>query len=42
MTFPNDERRMWLVNLNKDSKQDILVHRVSETGLHRFVTLIAQ
>ncbi len=42
VAMPNDERNIWLVNLNKDDKQDILIHHPSTTEPHRVMLLIAQ
>ena len=36
-----DEEYTWLVDLNKDGKQDILMHHPSTTWPHRVVMLIA-
>ncbi len=40
--MPNDERNARLVNLNKDNKQDILLHHTSNTGPHWVILLISQ
>ena len=42
VAMPNDERNARLVDLNKDNKQDILIHYPSTTESHRVVLLIAQ
>ena len=54
VAVPNDEEYIWLVDLNKDGKQDILMHhpftrdaggasiRPPGTDLHRLTMLIAQ
>ena len=42
VTLPNDEEYTWLVDLNKDGKQDILMHHPSTNGPQRITTLIAQ
>ena len=42
VTMPNDERNARLVDLNKDNKQDILIHYPSTTEPHRVTLLIAQ
>ena len=34
------EKYTWLVDLNKDGKQDILMHHPSTTGPHRVAMLI--
>ena len=41
VTMPNEEYA-WLVDLNKDSKQDILLHHPSTTEPHRVTVLIAR
>ena len=40
--LPMDERNTRLVNLNKDSKQDILMYHPSTTEPHRVTLLVAQ
>lgn len=42
VAMPNDERNIWLVDLNRDNKQDILIHHPSTTEPHRVMLLIAQ
>ena len=42
VTLPMDERNTRLVDLNKDSKQDILMYHPSITHSHRVTLLIAQ
>ena len=42
VAMPNDERNARLVDLNKDSKQDILIHYPSTTDSHRVALLIAR
>ena len=42
VAMPNDERNARLVALNKDSKQDILIHYPSTTDSHRVALLIAR
>ena len=42
VTLPMDERNTQLVDLNKDSKQDILMYHPSTTDSHRVTLLIAQ
>ena len=42
VTLPMDERNTRLVDLNKDSKQDILMYHPSTTDSHRVTLLIAQ
>ena len=42
VAMPNDERNARLVDLNKDNKQDILIHYPSTTDPHRVVLLIAR
>jgi len=41
VVMPNEEYT-WLVDLNKDGKQDILMHHPSTTELHRVTTLIGR
>ena len=41
VAMPNEEYT-WLVDLNKDGKQDILMHHASTTGPHRVTMLIAR
>ena len=36
------EKYTWLVDLNKDGKQDILMHHPSTTEPHRMTMLIAR
>ena len=40
--MPNDERNARLVDLNKDNKQDLLIHYPSITEPHRVTLLVAQ
>ena len=42
VTLPMDERNTRLVDLNKDSKQDILMYHPSTTDSHRVTLLVAQ
>lgn len=42
IAMPNDERNARLVDLNKDNKQDLLIHYPSTTNPHRVTLLIAQ
>ena len=42
VAMPNDERNARLVDLNKDNKQDLLIHYPSATDPHRVALLIAQ
>ena len=42
VAMPNDERNARLVDLNKDNKQDLLIHYPSTTNPHRVTLLIAQ
>ena len=42
VTLPMDERNTRLVDLNKDSQQDILMYHPSTTDSHRVTLLIAQ
>ncbi len=41
IAMPNDGEYTWLVDLNKDGKQDILMHHPSTTEPHRVTMLIA-
>jgi hypothetical protein len=41
VALPYDERNTWLVDLNKDGKQDLLIHH-APTGPHRLTALIAR
>ena len=42
IAVPNDEEYNWLVDLNKDGKQDLLMHHPSSTRPHRVTMLIAR
>ncbi len=42
VAIPNDEEYTWLVDLNEDGKQDILMHHASTTEPHRVTMLIAR
>ena len=42
IAMPNDERNARLVDLNKDNKQDLLIHYPSTINPHRVALLIAQ
>ena len=42
VAIPNDEEYTWLVNLNKDGRQDLLLHHASTTEPHRVTMLIAR
>jgi hypothetical protein len=39
---PNGEEYTWLVDFNKDSKQDVLMHHASSTEPHRVTILISR
>ena len=40
--MPTDEQYTWLVDLNRDGKQDVLMHYASTTEPHRVTMLIAR
>lgn len=42
VSIPNDEEYTWLVDLNRDGKQDIFMHHPSTTGPHRVTMLVAR
>ena len=42
VTLPGDERNSWLADINRDGKQDILMHHPSTTEPHRVTMLIAR
>ncbi len=42
VAIPNDEEYTWLVDLNKDGRQDLLLHHASTTEPHRVTMLIAR
>ena len=42
VAMPNDERNARLVDLNRDNKEDLLIHYPSTTHPHRVVLLIAR
>ena len=42
VAMPNDERNARLVDLNKDNKQDLLIHYPSTTNPHRVALLVAR
>ena len=42
VVVPNDEEYAWLVDLNKDGKQDILMHHPSTAEPHRVTILISR
>lgn len=42
LELPQDERNAWLTDLNRDGKQDLLIHHPSHTTPHRVITLVAQ
>ena len=42
VAMPNDERNARLVDLNRDNKQDLLIHYPSTTDPHRVALLVAQ
>ena len=42
VAIPNDEEYTWLTDLNKDGKQDVLMHHPSATTSHRLTILIAR
>ena len=41
VSMPQDERHMWLVHLNDDAKQDLLIYHPSEEEPHRVSLLVA-
>lgn len=42
VALPEDEEHTWLADLDKDGKQDILIHHPSATEPHRVTMLIAR
>ncbi len=42
VAVPGDERNSWLVDLDRDGRQDILMHHASVTEPHRVTLLIAR
>ncbi len=42
VAIPNDEEYTWLVDLNKDGRQDLLLHHPSTTEPHRVTMLIVR
>ena len=42
VAIPNDEEYTWLVDLNRDGKQDVLMHHASTTEPHRVTLLVAR
>ncbi|MCY3928252.1 MAG: VCBS repeat-containing protein [Acidobacteria bacterium] len=42
VAIPNDEEYTWLVDLNKDGKQDLLMHHASTTEPHHVAMLITR
>ena len=42
VTMPTYEEHTWLMNLNKDNKQDVLMHHTFTTEPHRVTLLIAR
>ena len=42
VTVPNNEKHTWLVDLNRDDKQDIFMYHPSATDMHRVTLLIAR
>lgn len=42
VTLPGDERNSWLVDVNQDGKQDLLLHHPSTTDAHRVTLLVAR
>ena len=42
VALPGDERNTWLADLNRDGKQDILMHHPFTTEPHRVTMLIAE
>jgi hypothetical protein len=42
VAIPNNEKYTWLVDLNRDGKQDVLIHHPSTTEPHRVTLLIAR
>ncbi len=42
VTLPGDERNTWLTDLNRDGKDDILMHHPSTTEPHRVTMLIGR
>ena len=42
VAIPNDEEYTWLVDLNQDGKQDVLMHHASTTAPHRVTVLMSR
>jgi hypothetical protein len=42
VAIPNDEEYTWLVDLNRDGRQDVLMHHASTTEPHRVTLLLAR
>lgn len=42
VTMPNNEEYTWLADLNKDNKQDVLIHHTSATEPHQVTLLLAR
>lgn len=42
IVMPNDERNMWLVDMNNDKKQDILVYHPNHAESHRLILLVSK
>ena len=42
VTMPLSEEYTWLLDFNKDSKDDVLIHHISHTDPHRVTLLIAR
>ena len=42
VAIPNDEEYTWLVDLDRDGKQDVLMHHASTTGPDRVTLLVAR
>ena len=40
--MPNDERNMWLVDMNNDKKLDILIHHPNIAESHRVILLVSK
>ena len=42
VAMPQDEEHTWLADLNRDGKQDVLMHHPSTTGRHRVTVLMSR
>ncbi len=42
VAIPNDEEYTWLVDLDKDGRQDVLMHHTSTTAPHRVTVLMSR